>query len=205
MTDVSAALRALRIVPVIVLDSPERAVPLRDALTRGGLPCAEITFRTSAAEEAIRRIADGGGDFLVGAGTVLTPQQAARARSAGAAFVVAPGFNPRVVDYCLEHGIPVYPGVATPTEIEAALEKGLRVLKFFPAEPLSSRPWPRPTATSGSSPPEEWTRSTWGRIWLSTAWWPAEAPGWLPGDGSRRGISSACGGKWSGRWRSSGT
>jgi 2-dehydro-3-deoxyphosphogluconate aldolase/(4S)-4-hydroxy-2-oxoglutarate aldolase len=136
MTDVSAALRATRIVPVIVLDSPERAVPLRDALARGGLPCAEITFRTAAAGEAIRRIADAGGDFLVGAGTVLTPEQAARARAAGASFVVAPGFNARVVDWCLEHEMPVYPGVATPSEIEAALEKGLDVLKFFPAEPM---------------------------------------------------------------------
>ena len=136
MTDVSAALRATRIVPVIVLDSPERAVPLRDALAQGGLPCAEITFRTAAAEEAIRRVAEAGGDFLVGAGTVLTPEQAARARAAGAAFVVAPGFNARVVDWCLEHDVPVYPGVATPSEIEAALEKGLDVVKFFPAEPL---------------------------------------------------------------------
>jgi 2-dehydro-3-deoxyphosphogluconate aldolase/(4S)-4-hydroxy-2-oxoglutarate aldolase len=139
MTDVSAALRTHRIVPVIVLDTPERAVPLRDALAEGGLPCAEITFRTAAAEEAIRRIADAGGEFLVGAGTVLSPEQAARARAAGAAFVVAPGFNPRVVDYCLEHGIPVYPGVATPSEVEAALEKGLDVLKLFPAEPLGGR------------------------------------------------------------------
>jgi 2-dehydro-3-deoxyphosphogluconate aldolase / (4S)-4-hydroxy-2-oxoglutarate aldolase len=136
MADLSAALRRIRIVPVIVLDTPGRAVPLMEALTEGGIPCAEVTFRTAAAEEAIRRMAGAGGDFLVGAGTVLTPDQAARARDAGAAFMVAPGFNPRVVDWCLEHGVPIYPGVATPTEIEAALERGLRVLKLFPAEPL---------------------------------------------------------------------
>ena len=130
-----ARLRAIRIVPVIVIDNPEDAVPLARALADGGLPCAEITFRTPRAGEALRRISAEAPDLLVGAGTVLTHEQAAQARAAGAQFMVAPGFNPRVVDYCLGHGIPVYPGICTPTELEAALEKGLTTVKFFPAEP----------------------------------------------------------------------
>ena len=130
-----ARLRAIRIVPVIVIDDPDDAVPLARALADGGLPCAEITFRTPRAGEALRRITAEAPDLFVGAGTVLTPEQAGQARSAGAQFMVAPGFNPRVVDYCLGHGIPVYPGICTPTELEAALEKGLTTVKFFPAEP----------------------------------------------------------------------
>jgi 2-dehydro-3-deoxyphosphogluconate aldolase/(4S)-4-hydroxy-2-oxoglutarate aldolase len=133
-TDVLSTLRAIKIVPVIVIDDASDAVPLAGALTQGGLPCAEVTFRTPNAAEAIARIAGECPGMLVGAGTVLTPQQAARARDAGARFIVAPGFNPAVVDYCLERSIPVYPGVCTPTEIEMALGKGLSVLKFFPAE-----------------------------------------------------------------------
>lgn len=129
-------LKKHRLVPVIVIDDPGNAAPLASALVEGGLPCAEVTFRTAGAAEAIRRMADAHPDMLIGAGTVLTPQQAAEARKAGATFVVSPGFNPGVVDYCQEHGIPVYPGVCTPTEIEAALQKGLEVLKFFPAEPM---------------------------------------------------------------------
>jgi 2-dehydro-3-deoxyphosphogluconate aldolase/(4S)-4-hydroxy-2-oxoglutarate aldolase len=131
-----ARLRAARIVPVIVIDDPEDAVPLARALASGGLACAEITFRTPRAAEALRRIASEVPELFVGAGTVLTPEQARAARDAGAQFIVAPGFGPRVVDYCLERGIPVYPGIATPTEIEAALEKGLRTLKLFPAEQM---------------------------------------------------------------------
>ena len=130
-----ASLRQLRIVPVIVIDDPENAVPLAAALSEGGLNCAEITFRTAGAKEALRRIAAERPEVLAGAGTVLTPQQAREARDAGAQFVVAPGFNPAVVDYCLEHEIPIYPGVCTPTDVEAALSKGLRTVKFFPAEP----------------------------------------------------------------------
>lgn len=129
-------LRAVRIVPVIVIDDPNDAIPLGEALLAGGLSCAEITFRTARAGEALQRIAAEVPSLLAGAGTVLTTDQAAAARDAGAQFIVAPGFNPRVVDYCLERDIPVYPGVATPTEIEAAREKGLRALKFFPAEPM---------------------------------------------------------------------
>jgi 2-dehydro-3-deoxyphosphogluconate aldolase/(4S)-4-hydroxy-2-oxoglutarate aldolase len=138
---VHAALGRLRVVPVIVIDDAADAVPLGRALAEGGIPCAEITFRTAAAEDAIRRMASELPDVLVGAGTVLSPEQAARAMAAGAQFIVAPGFNRRVVDFCLERGVPVYPGVSTPTEIEAALEAGLRVLKFFPAEPLGGLPY----------------------------------------------------------------
>jgi 2-dehydro-3-deoxyphosphogluconate aldolase/(4S)-4-hydroxy-2-oxoglutarate aldolase len=134
-TEILAQLQELRIVPVIVINDAADAEPLGAALAEGGLPCAEITFRTAAAGEAIRRIADAHPELLVGAGTVLTPKQAAEAKAAGAKFVVSPGFNPAVVDACQEHGVPVFPGVCTPTEIEAGLAKGLKVLKFFPAEP----------------------------------------------------------------------
>lgn len=134
-SDVLDRLKRLRIVPVIVIDDAADAVPMADALTKGGLSCAEITFRTAAAPEALRRITGENADMFAGAGTVLTPKQAADARAAGAQFIVAPGFSPAVVDYCLEHEIPVFPGVCTPTEIEMALGKGLTTVKFFPAEP----------------------------------------------------------------------
>ena len=140
MSDVLSRLIQIRVVPVIVLDDPQRAAPLAAALADGGLPCAEVTFRTRAAAECLRRMVDARPDVLVGAGTVLTPQQVDEARSAGAAFVVSPGFNPAVVDHCLAHDMPVYPGVCTPTEIEMALGKGLRVVKFFPAEPIGGLP-----------------------------------------------------------------
>src|SRR5204863_3338607 len=132
-SDVVTKLRATKIVPVIVIDDAEDAIPLATALSDGGLPCAEVTFRTASAGDALARITSEYPNMLVGAGTVLTPQQAARAREAGARFIVAPGFNPAVVDHCLEHGVPMFPGVCTPTEIEMALGRGLQVLKFFPA------------------------------------------------------------------------
>jgi 2-dehydro-3-deoxyphosphogluconate aldolase / (4S)-4-hydroxy-2-oxoglutarate aldolase len=135
-TEMTGRLRSLRILPVIVIDDASDAVPLARALTDGGLPCAEVTFRTVAAAEAIRRMTDSDSALLVGAGTVLTPEQAKAARDAGAKFIVSPGFGPAVVDWCLSHDVPVFPGVATPTEVEAALTKGLKVLKFFPAEPM---------------------------------------------------------------------
>lgn len=135
MPDALDRLREFRLVPVLVVDDAADAAPLANALAEGGLPCAEVTFRTAQAAEAIRRMREAQPDMLVGAGTVLTPEQAAQARDAGARFVVSPGLNPVVVDYCLEQGIPVFPGVCTPTEVEAALQRGLRVLKFFPAEP----------------------------------------------------------------------
>ncbi|MEO8575242.1 MAG: bifunctional 4-hydroxy-2-oxoglutarate aldolase/2-dehydro-3-deoxy-phosphogluconate aldolase [Gemmatimonadales bacterium] len=133
---IAAQLRQFRLVPVIVIDDPASAPALGRALSVGGLPCAEVTFRTSGASEALARLAGECPDVLAGAGTVLTPAQAKDARDAGAKFVVSPGFNPAVVDYCLENDIPVFPGIATPSEIEAALTRGLNVLKFFPAEPL---------------------------------------------------------------------
>jgi 2-dehydro-3-deoxyphosphogluconate aldolase / (4S)-4-hydroxy-2-oxoglutarate aldolase len=135
-TEMAGRLRSLRILPVIVIDDAADAVPLARALSEGGLPCAEVTFRTAAAAEAIRRMSESDPSLLVGAGTVLTPEQAKAARDAGAKFIVSPGFGPAVVDWCLSHDIPVFPGVATPTEVEAALGKGLTVLKFFPAEPM---------------------------------------------------------------------
>ncbi len=135
MSDALERLRQFRLVPVLVVDDAQDAAPLADALVGGGLPCAEVTFRTADAAEAIRRMRVAQPDMLVGAGTVLTPEQALMARDAGAQFIVSPGLNPVVVDYCIEEEIPVYPGVCTPTEVEAALQRGLRVLKFFPAEP----------------------------------------------------------------------
>ncbi|MDR2718476.1 MAG: bifunctional 4-hydroxy-2-oxoglutarate aldolase/2-dehydro-3-deoxy-phosphogluconate aldolase [Treponema sp.] len=122
------------IVPVIKIDDVEKAVPLAKALAAGGIPCAEITFRTAQGEDAIRRIAAGAPEVLVGAGTVLTTDQVDRAVSAGAQFIVSPGFNPQVVAHCLQKGIPVTPGCANPSDIEQALEFGLEAVKFFPAE-----------------------------------------------------------------------
>lgn len=132
--EVAERIRALRVVPVIVIEDAHRAAPLAGALTEGGLPCAEVTFRTKPAADAIRRMRDAQPEMLIGAGTVLTPLQVDSAVDAGATFVVAPGFNPVVVDYCLERDVPVFPGVCTPSEVEAALMRGLRTVKFFPAE-----------------------------------------------------------------------
>lgn len=135
MADALERLRQIRLAPVIVIDDPRNAAPLAEALVEGGLPCAEVTFRTAGAAQSLRRMSDAQPDMLLGAGTVLSPDQAAQARDAGASFIVSPGLNPVVVDFCLEQGIPIFPGVCTPTEIEAALQRGLKVLKFFPAEP----------------------------------------------------------------------
>ena len=123
------------IVPVVVLDDAKDAAPLAKALCDGGLACAEVTFRTDAAEESIRIMTSEYPDMVVGAGTVLTTEQVDRAVSAGAKFIVSPGLNPKVVKYCLKKNIPVTPGVVTPSEMEQAIELGLEVVKFFPAEP----------------------------------------------------------------------
>jgi 2-dehydro-3-deoxyphosphogluconate aldolase/(4S)-4-hydroxy-2-oxoglutarate aldolase len=128
-------------VPVIVLDDAAAALPLADALLAGGLPCLEVTFRTSAAAAAIALIAAERPEVLIGAGTVLTTAQAAQAQAAGARFVVTPGFGAAVVDWCLEHELPVFPGVCTPTDIELGLARGLDTLKFFPAEPIGGLPY----------------------------------------------------------------
>jgi 2-dehydro-3-deoxyphosphogluconate aldolase/(4S)-4-hydroxy-2-oxoglutarate aldolase len=121
------------VVPVIALDRESDALPLADALVAGGLPIAEITFRTAAAEASIRAMAKRG-DVLVGAGTVLNVDTVKRAVDAGATFIVSPGFNPKVVSYCVEQKIAITPGCITPTEIEMAIDHGLNVVKFFPAE-----------------------------------------------------------------------
>jgi len=124
----------LGIVPVVKIESAEDALPLGKALIDGDLPIAEITFRTSAAEESIKTLTRELPDLLVGAGTVLTIEQVKKAVSAGAKFIVSPGFNPKVVDYCIENSIPVTPGINNPTQIEMALERGIEVVKYFPAE-----------------------------------------------------------------------
>ncbi len=134
MTELYERIQAAGIVPVIAIENAADAPQLGRALCEGGLPCAEITFRTAAAEEAIRSLTAALPHMLVGAGTVLTPKQVDRAAAAGAAFIVSPGLNPRVVRHCQQIGIPVIPGCATPGEVEAALELGLQVVKFFPAE-----------------------------------------------------------------------
>ncbi|MGE5599061.1 MAG: bifunctional 4-hydroxy-2-oxoglutarate aldolase/2-dehydro-3-deoxy-phosphogluconate aldolase [Bacteroidota bacterium] len=136
MPDILTELGILGIVPVVAIDDAKDAVALGRALVAGGLPCAEITFRTAAAEESIRRISRELPEMLVGAGTVLTVEQVQRAVAAGAKFIVSPGMDANVVRYCVENNIPVTPGVANPTDIQAALAFGLRVLKFFPAEAM---------------------------------------------------------------------
>jgi 2-dehydro-3-deoxyphosphogluconate aldolase/(4S)-4-hydroxy-2-oxoglutarate aldolase len=130
--DALAALRAARLVPVVVIDDASDADGLGSALVAGGLPVAEVTFRTAAAEEAIRALA-ARGDVLVGAGTVLTVAQVDLAVAAGAAYVVSPGLSRAVVERCAEHGVLALPGAVTATEVQAALELGLTTVKFFPA------------------------------------------------------------------------
>ena len=135
MTDMMLQLKKIGIIPVVVLNDAKDALPLAERLVKGGLPCAEVTFRTEAAEESIRQIAKAFPGMIVGAGTVLNIEQADRAIDAGAKFIVSPGLNPKVTEYVLKKGVPMTPGVCTPTEIEAAIEFGLDVVKFFPAEP----------------------------------------------------------------------
>lgn len=134
MNEVLAKIQKIGIVPVVVLNDAKDAKPLGQALCEGGLPCAEVTFRTDAAEESIRIMSEEFPDMLVGAGTVLTTEQVDRAVNAGAKFIVSPGLNPNVVKYCVDKGIPITPGTANPSDIEQALELGLEVVKFFPAE-----------------------------------------------------------------------
>jgi 2-dehydro-3-deoxyphosphogluconate aldolase/(4S)-4-hydroxy-2-oxoglutarate aldolase len=133
--EIKTSFGKIGIIPVVVLDDVKDAEPLADALYRGGLPCAEVTFRTDAAEESIRKMSAKYPDMLVGAGTVLTKEQVDRAVAAGAKFIVSPGLNPEVVKYCQEKGVPVTPGTQTPSEMELAMSLGLDLVKFFPAEP----------------------------------------------------------------------
>ena len=134
MEEMKEQIRAMKIVPVVKLDDTKDAVPLAKALVEGGLPCAEVTFRTEAAAESIKKMLEAYPDMLVGAGTVLTTAQVDAAIEAGAKFIVSPGLNPKTVRYCQEKDIPILPGVATASEIEQALELGLDTVKFFPAE-----------------------------------------------------------------------
>lgn len=132
--DIIKDLHDFGLVPVIKITDVKNAIPLAQALAKGGLNCAEITFRTACAKEAIAEITRAMPDMLVGAGTVLTPEQADEAIEAGAKFIVSPGLNPRVVKHCIERNVPILPGCATPSEVEQAIELGLKAVKFFPAE-----------------------------------------------------------------------
>lgn len=140
MYQIPDTIQNLRLVPVVVLHHSDDAKPLAQSLCDGGLPCAEVTFRTEAAEDSIRIMAEHFPDMLIGAGTVLTAEQADRAVSAGAKFIVSPGFNPSVVDHCIEKNIPIIPGINNPTGIESALSFGLTTVKFFPAESSGGLP-----------------------------------------------------------------
>lgn len=124
----------LKVVPVVVLDDAKDAEPLAKALVEGGLPCAEVTFRTEAAAESIRTMTEVYPDMLVGAGTVLTTEQVDKAVESGAKFIVSPGFDSEIVDYCIGKNIPVFPGCISPSEVAQAVKRGLKVVKFFPAE-----------------------------------------------------------------------
>ena len=133
MSAILDQIEKMRVVPVVAIENAQDTMQLADMLIEGGLPCAEITFRTAVAVDAMRIMAQRG-DILVGAGTVLKVDQVKAAVDVGARFMVSPGFNPKVVGYCVENNITVTPGISTPSDIEAALEFGLEVLKFFPAE-----------------------------------------------------------------------
>ena len=134
MDQLEERLAALRIVPVVALENADDALPLCDALKAGGLPVAEVTFRTDAAPEVLSRIKRERPDMLLGAGTILTSDQVVQAADAGASFIVTPGFNPKVVNAALNRRIPIIPGVNNPSQIEMAMDYGPQLLKFFPAE-----------------------------------------------------------------------
>ena len=131
--DVLEKIRELKIIPVATIENTNDAIPLGEALIEGGLPIIEITFRTESATQSIETLAKRFPNLLIGAGTVLKVDQVKKAINAGAQFIVTPGFNPKVVDYCIEQNIPIIPGVNTPTMVEWALERAINVVKFFPA------------------------------------------------------------------------
>ena len=133
MENIMVQIEKTGVIPVVVINDVEDAEPLAQALCEGGLPCAEVTFRTAAAEESIRKMTDIYPDMLIGAGTVLTTEQVDRTVAAGAKFIVSPGFDPEVVDYCILKQIPVFPGCITPSEVAQAVKRGLKVVNFFPA------------------------------------------------------------------------
>ena len=132
--NINEKFQELGVVPVVVIEDVKDALPLAKALVEGGLPCAEVTFRTEAAAEAIRQMTEAYPEMLVGAGTVLTTAQVNEAVEEGAKFIVSPGFDPEIVDYCIEKNSPVFPGCATPSEVAQAVKRGLKIVKFFPAE-----------------------------------------------------------------------
>ena len=140
MNKIFAKIKKTGIIPVIKLDESNDILPLAEALLNGGINVAEITFRTMAAAEAIKSLKHSNYDILIGAGTVLTTDNVDKAVEAGAEFIVTPGFNPRIVDYCINNGILIAPGTSIPSEIEMALERGLDVVKFFPAEQSGGLP-----------------------------------------------------------------
>lgn len=135
MNQILEKIQKIGIVPVVVLEDAKDALPLAKALIDGGLPLAEVTFRTLAAEESIKHMTHAYPEMLVGAGTVLTIENAKKAIAAGAKFIVSPGFDEEIVRYCIDQGIPVTPGATSPTEVGAIVKMGLDVVKFFPAEP----------------------------------------------------------------------
>ncbi|UCG26904.1 MAG: bifunctional 4-hydroxy-2-oxoglutarate aldolase/2-dehydro-3-deoxy-phosphogluconate aldolase [Bacteroidales bacterium] len=141
MNEIIDKLKSFRIVPIITLEDPGDIVPLGEALISGGLPIAEITFRTGAAVDALKLASRKFPDFFLGAGTILSAEQVDIAFSSGARFMVTPGFNPRVVDHCIKKKITIIPGLNTPTQIEQALERGIEYVKFFPAEASGGIPF----------------------------------------------------------------
>ncbi|MBQ9239508.1 MAG: bifunctional 4-hydroxy-2-oxoglutarate aldolase/2-dehydro-3-deoxy-phosphogluconate aldolase [Treponema sp.] len=138
--EIQERIKMMGLIPVVVIDNAQDAVPLANALCGGRLPCAEITFRTEAAEQSIRAIRTSFPDMLVGAGTVLTAAQVDRACDAGAQFIVSPGLNPQTVEYCLKKNIPIFPGISSASDIEIALSLGITTVKFFPAEQAGGLP-----------------------------------------------------------------
>ncbi|MEH0666135.1 bifunctional 4-hydroxy-2-oxoglutarate aldolase/2-dehydro-3-deoxy-phosphogluconate aldolase [Vibrio scophthalmi] len=140
MTTLNEKLASLKVIPVIAINKVEHAIPLGRALVENGMPCAEITLRTECAIEAIRVMRKEFPDMLIGSGTVLTNEQVDASIDAGVDFIVSPGFNPRTVQYCLDKGVAIVPGVNNPSLVEQAMEMGLRTLKFFPAEPSGGVP-----------------------------------------------------------------
>ena len=141
MNQILERIKKTGIIPVVVIEDKKYAEPLAEALCKGGLPCAEVTFRPAAAAEAIQLMKNAHPEMLVGAGTVLTIDQVDTAIAAGAEFIVSPGFDSVIVDYCLEKGIVVLPGCISPSEAAIAVRKGLSVIKFFPAEQAGGLPF----------------------------------------------------------------
>lgn len=135
MTEIAKQIESFKVVPVVAIESVDDAERLADALTEGGIPCAEITLRTDAGLASIEALAKRP-DFLVGAGTVNNAEQAAAVSDVGSKFIVAPGFNSRTVKWCVDNNVPIFPGTSNPTDLEMALEFGLEVVKFFPAEAM---------------------------------------------------------------------